>query len=277
MLTHRPPLDQTSGGSSGGTSGGSSVTSRPASTGSLVTSVFTTSSAGSVQVITTVSTALPGSTGTSDSSSDANPTVLDGNDGLSSGAKAGIGVGAAIGGLLLLGGLGFAIFKMGRRSADHGKKESAEDGAAAGKPGEDDNSKDGDEAAAAAAAQKLADAEEGGGVAELQAPDKVHEAPDYRTRLEAPGRNEFVSELDATGGSFVIPPTSRPTTSATGEPRGSADKAAGEARGSEEEAAKKDGDAPSATEGAERASTTSGPPQSVRYETPDDIGRQADK
>ena len=207
--------------------------------------------------------------------------MLDGSGGLSTGAKAGIGVGAAIGGLLLLGGLGFAIFKMGRRSADHNKKET-EDGAAAGKPTEDDNSKDGDEAAAAAAAQKLAAAEEGGGVAELQAPDKVHEAPDYRTRLEAPGRNEFVSELDATGGSFVIPPTSRPTTSATGEPGGSTDKAAGEAKGNEGEEAtattKKDGDAPSAAaEGAERASTSSGPTQSVRYETPDDIGRQPDK
>ena len=237
--------------------------------------MFTSSSAGSAQVITSVITQAPGATGT-----DPTPdTGSSGGGGLSTGAKAGIGVGAAVGALVLFGGLGFAIFRMGKRAADHKKDNADED---KGKEGED---------AASGDAKNLADAE-AGAVAELQAPVKVHEAPDYKTRLTAPGKNEFVSELDATGGSFMIPQTSRPATgtSAAGAAAEGTDKAgaaesadkAGQPPakdGDEEGTAKKaeDGPSTSAAAGEERASTSSGPPKSVRYETPDDIGRPPDQ
>ena len=222
--------------------------------------MFTSSSAGSAQVITSVITQAPGATGTSDVEPESG-----GGGGLSTGAKAGIGVGAAIGALILLGGLGFAFFRMGKRSVDHDKKDDA---AGDGKT-EEDKGKEGEDGAGDA--KNLADAE-AGGVAELQAPVKIHEAPDYKTRLGTPGKKEFVSELDATGGSFVIPQTSRPATSAGAAAAESADKA-GEPKG-DEETAKKVEDGPSTPVADERTSTSSGRPKSVRYETPDDIGRQ---
>lgn len=170
---------------------------------------------------------------------------------------------------------------MGKRAADDKKKvndEAAESGAADGKSGDSkpEESQPGSADAAAAQAGKAED----GGVAELQAPEKVHEAPDYKTRLDAPGKREFVSELDATGGLFVIPQTSRPNTGDTGALENAdkdQDKENAAPAGKGEGESVKKGDEAAASESKDRASTSSGKPKSVIYETPDDIGRPEDK
>ncbi|KAK7742196.1 hypothetical protein SLS62_010785 [Diatrype stigma] len=231
--------------------GSGSGTSAAGSTGTSATGGSTAGSSGS-----TTSTSAPGSSGSA--------AAGDGS-GLSTGAKAGIGVGVAVGGLALLAVVGFLIFRMGKKaaaqkkerdeSAEGGSAGTAEDPKAEGSslpPGSADTTAALTAAGAAPGADK---ADEGGVVlAELQAQEKIHEAPDYRTRLETP--REFVSELDATGGSFVVPQTSRPNTAqAAAAPGGTAEAAKANA-GSEEN----------------RTSTASGRPKSVKYETPDDIG-----
>lgn len=169
----------------------------------------------------------------------------------------------AVGALALLAAVGFLIFRMGKKAAAQKKEkdESAEGGSAgtAEDPKTDGSSlppgsADTTAALAAAGAAPGADKADEGGVAlaELQAQEKIHEAPDYRTRLETP--REFVSELDATGGLFVIPQTSRPNTA-------------------EAAAAAPGGQGAAGSGGKDnRTSTASGRPNTVTYETPDDIG-----
>lgn len=166
------------------------------------------------------------------------------------------------------------VFRMGKRAADEKKANDEPAEAGDSKPEE---SQPGSANPAADQAEKA----EGGGIAELQAPNKIHEAPDYKTRLDTPDKPEFVSELDATGGLFVVPQTSRPN---TGDTRASQNKendkenaAPSGEEGGEGGAAKKEEGEAAASESKDRASTSSGKPKSVIYETPDDIGRPEDK
>lgn len=111
----------------------------------------------------------------------------------------------------MLGLLGFLVFRMGKKAA--AKKNNKDDGSGVE---EGDISADGDKVAAAGAVGSKEDDkkdEKDLGPAEMAAPEFIHEAPDYKTRLDSPGGNAFFSELDATGGSFVIP-SSRPSTAA---------------------------------------------------------------
>lgn len=95
---------------------------------------------------------------------------------------------------------------MGKKAAAN-KNKTKDDGSLGEEGGASTNT-----AGAAALARKETEdtAENDIGPAEMPAPVAVHEAPDYK-HLDTPGANEFFSELDATGGSFVIP-SSRPGT-----------------------------------------------------------------
>ncbi|KAI1245688.1 hypothetical protein MGN70_012580 [Eutypa lata] len=253
------------GSDSSSESSSESTETSTATTGSTATSTSTpTSGDGST---TSASTSVPGSSETSSAPDDTT------SGGLSTGAKAGIGIGAAVGGLALLGGLGFLVFRMGKRAADEKKANDEPAEAGDSKPEE---SQPGSANPAADQAEKA----EGGGIAELQAPNKIHEAPDYKTRLDTPDKPEFVSELDATGGLFVVPQASRPNTGDTGASQNKENDKENAApsgeEGGEGGAAKEEGEA-AASESNDKASTSSGKPKSVIYETPDDIGRPEDK
>ncbi len=214
----------------------------------------------SAQVITTLVTAAPGSTGTP-----SNPENEASSGELSTGTKAGIGVGAAVGGLVLLGALGFLLFRMGKRAADEDKHKE-ENGT-----GEEGAATDGTATDPTMSNDTIQPAGETG-IAELQAQEIIYEAPDNAARLEPHGKREFLSELDATGGSFVIPPPSPPNTADAATPPANTDKDRLAPKGMADvgrESAKKEG-RNAASESGDTVSA-SDRSQSPLYDTPDDV------
>ncbi|RYP57119.1 hypothetical protein DL770_010755 [Monosporascus sp. CRB-9-2] len=224
---------------------------------SVTTSLLVTTSGGSTQSITSTITGTPAPNESSSQTDEQSSS----STGLGAGAKAGIGIGAAVGGLALLAALGFLLFRMGKRAAGTKKKEdkSEGDGEEGGKA----------EAPVSKEAEPVTDFEQTNdtGISELQAPNAIHEAPDYK-HLDAPGQHVFVGELDATGGSFAIPPPAHVPTAAPAV-SGITDTAAGAAEGADEAGAPEAGDKP--------ATTPDNSHSPVVYETPDDIGRRNDK
>ncbi|RYP64440.1 hypothetical protein DL769_006672 [Monosporascus sp. CRB-8-3] len=220
---------------------------------SITTSLFVTTSGGSTQ--STISTITGGPAPSESSSQTDEPSSS--STGLGAGAKAGVGIGAAVGGLALLVALGFLLFRMGKRAAGTKKKEdkSEEDGEEGGKA----------VAPVSKEAEPVIDFKQTNdtGISELQAPNTIHEAPDYK-HLDTPGQHAFVGELDATGGSFVIPPPAHVPTATPAVP-GITDMAAGAAEGVDEAGAPEAGDRPTTTPEHSHSPAV--------YETPDDIGR----
>ncbi|RYP07434.1 hypothetical protein DL764_002511 [Monosporascus ibericus] len=245
--------------------GDGSGSSNPPSSGSasvttsllLTTSLLVTTSGGSTQSITSTIARTPAPSESFVQTDEPSSS----STGLGTGAKAGIGIGAAVGGLALLAALGFLLFRMGKRAAGTKKKEdkSEQDGGEGGKA----------EAPASNEAELVTDFEQtnGTGISELQAPNAIHEAPDYK-HLDTPGQHVFVGELDATGGSFAIPPPAHVPTAGPAVP-GITDMAAGVAEGVDEARAPEAGD--------KQATTPDNSHSPVVYETPDDIGRRNDK
>ncbi|RYP24645.1 hypothetical protein DL767_008570 [Monosporascus sp. MG133] len=234
----------------------SNASSNPPSSrsASVTASLLVTTSGGSTQSITYTITGTPAPSESSSQTDEPSSS----STGLGAGAKAGIGIGAAAGGLALLAALGFLLFRMGKRAADTKKKEdkSEEDGEEGGKA----------EAPVSKEAEPVTDFEQTNdtGISELQAPNVIHEAPDYK-HLDTPGQHVFVGELDATGGSFAIPPPAHVPTAVPGI----TDTAVGAAEGVDEAGAPEAGDRP--------ATTPDNSHSPVVYETPDDIGRRNDK
>lgn len=240
----------------GDSSNGSSIpqSSRSAS---ATTSLLVTTSGGSTQSITSTITGTPAPSESSPQTDEPSSS----STGLGAGAKAGVGIGAAVGGLALLAALGFLLFRMGKRAAAKNKKQD--------KPEEDGEEGGKAEAPVSKEAEPVTDFEQtnGTGISELQAPNAIHEAPDYK-HLDTPGQHVFVGELDATGGSFAIPPPAHVPTAAPAVP-GIADTAAGAAEGVDETEAPETRD--------KSATTPDNSHSPVVYETPDDIGRWDDK
>jgi len=189
--------------------GGSSTTAPASSTSTTATANQSTTGTTATTGSNTSGTSTSSSSSTSPSPIGQDSATTDGSSsGLSTGAKIGIGIGAAVGGIVLLGGLGLLVFRMGKKAAANKNKK---DDGSLGEDGEASTSTAGAVGAAALARKKTDDSAENDiGPAEMPAPVAVHEAPDYK-HLDTPGANEFFSELDATGGSFIIP-SSRPGT-----------------------------------------------------------------
>ncbi|RYO86155.1 hypothetical protein DL766_001957 [Monosporascus sp. MC13-8B] len=237
-----------------GSKGSSQPPSSPSA--SVTTSSFVTTSGGSTQSTTSTTTGTPAPSEPSSQTDEPSSS----STGLGAGAKAGIGIGAAVGGLALLAALGFLLFRMGKRAAGTKKKE-------------DKTKEEGEEGSKAEApvskeAEPVTDFQQTNdtGISELQAPNTIHEAPDYK-HLDTPGQRVFAGELDATGGSFVIPPPAHFPTAAPAV-SGITDTAAEATEDVDEAGAAEAGDGPA---------TTPDPHSPVVYETPDDIGRRNDK